>query len=74
MSTFGKAIDAEPREGEQADDDQREDEHPGEDRALDAELGEPLHDVSSRTFTSAPSLSRSRPRGDDAIAGRQAAR
>ena len=48
MSTFGKAIDAEPREREEADDHEREDQHPGEDRALDAELGEPLHGVSSR--------------------------
>ena len=39
-----KAVDAELAEGEQADDGQREHEHPGEDRALDAEFCEPLHD------------------------------
>ena len=42
-----EAIDAEPREREQSDDDEREDQDPGEDRALDAEFGEPLHGVSS---------------------------
>ena len=40
----GKAVDAEAAEGEEPDDGQREHEHPGEDRAPDAEFGEPLHD------------------------------
>ena len=38
-----EAVDAEPEEGEQADDRQRQHQHPGEDRAPDTQRSEPLH-------------------------------
>ena len=57
----GEAIDAEPAEGEEPDDGQREDEHPGEDRALDAELGKPLHGPVTSPPTRTPSTSCSTP-------------
>ena len=41
---LGEAVDAELEVAGRADDADEEDEHGGEDRALDADLGEPLHD------------------------------
>ena len=59
-STLREAVDAELEVGEDADDHQREDEHRGEDRALDADLGEPLHGYlppAARSATGTPSPS-----------------